>query len=557
MISIVEQLERAADQLDEHGQRCNGTRVDPTPLLEFIDQCTALLTVCRVCLAYYDDPVRNKPAEPWVERQNGGSRHSRPWESYTSEVWLARRHRLVGLFVRTYGTLSLPYDTLESSNDTNTGGRIRFRPSELLYIVICHVMLCAYAKMNADQKRALCGDGADQQSSSPQSLEYCSVHMLQIHSEPVGAYSVQQLRSTQDWLCSRINELPFDNELVAFLLQLEVRAAMLLVKVDTALVHDVEELRQSLNEREYKASDLLLTTLTIVSAALYTRVLTAYCLPSAPVERRIRVPPDLSTRMRRWFVQQAQNHRMRLTSEWIREMYIECSLWPAERELYQLRNPRDVTSVTLTILKTQRDNAVRQQQQPQHPQQSTYASHPYMKSSRPVEYRHLIENARKPCATIIEEELRATPGTPESRLLQLALVEMTALDVKRNWMGIDLFRYCTLARDLELQLESVLHDDFDTPRVAQIFNHFQLLYRGQIHWFDSFIEAWCAWFMLISQTRGDLSPFYLTPRICIKDTARQIFGDAMFPNEERQLQSSSAPAAQTAAGKLPVSLYEF
>lgn len=319
------------------------------------------------------------------------------------------------------------------------------------------------------------------------------------------------------------NELRYDESLVAYIFQLEFQAAMLLLYANNSLVHATPEYRKPADGEEgvdalYKSSETLLMTCCAASVALHARLITAQCLPRATLEE-LELPPmnaSDSQALRKWFVERAGRCITRLASDWLRDRYVESCLWPAEREFYKIENPKDSTATTISVLKRYRDPSTAD---------TGDGDRSIIKARRGVQYAGIIEDAQRSQAEIIERELSAEPCAVESRLLQLALVEMTSMDAIKHWKMTDWFEYCTLARDLDTQYESFSYDQ-ERPRIVQIFHHFQLVWKRRVVWLNSYVEALVYWYEIMSRKRGDLPPFHLSQRISIEDTAREIFGDS-------------------------------
>ena len=547
MIEILDRLETNVQLLPDDGRLCSAN-TDPNPLYQFICDTHRALALCRICLAYYSSPEKNKPSQKWVEinSHRGGSEHSEPWVTYTSEVWLARRDRVVRLLVRYGSSLNAEYEEAESSYEANLGRRTRYRLVDIVYVLQAHMLLCAYAKMTTRERHAIGGTSAHENNA------YVRRHELSIWTEPVGLYTSKQMVDALRHLCSCLNELPYDPQLNVYVLQLEMRSAMLLTTVETALVHDWHDYRSVVQESVsgvdtlYKISDILLSTLASASVAIYARLLVAQCLPSVKAHE-LDIEPisrEMSQALRRWFADRASRQTSRVSNEWLRDRYIEMCLWPGEREFYRLENPRDTTATTLSILKKHRDLV---------DTGSVDIDRSVIKSRRTVQYAMIVASAERAPCDVIERDLSSEPGERESPLLQLALVQALALEAQKQWNGTDWFDYCSLARDIDAQIEAFLLEP-DVPRVAQIFHHFQVVWRGRIVWYDSFIEAVCVWFQLMARQRGDLRPFHISSRISIELLAKEIFEHCQL----RWWPIQKPPSDVTAPIlKSPDSLYKF
>jgi hypothetical protein len=149
---------------------------------------------------------------------------------------------------------------------------------------------------------------------------------------------------------------------------------------------------------------------------------------------------------------------------------------------------------------------------------------------RGVQYASIIADAERSPLNVIENDLSAEPGTIESQLLQLALVEISALEFAKAWKNFDWFECCTLSRDLEASIE-YLSIDQSRPHIVQIFHHFQLVWRGRVAYINSYIEALCIWFGLMSRPSYPLDAFHLSGRISVEDLAKEIFSEVQYCRE--------------------------
>ena len=377
---------------------------------------------------------------------------------------------------------------------------------------------------------------------------------LSLHDSAVGRYSVDELIQSLRWLCSRFNELRYDDGLRRYILQLECVAARRLLYADGAGVHDAAAYRTEAGGGTYIASEALLATCCAASAALHARLRTTdYLQRAKPSDLGL---PDVregdADALRAWFRKLASRTLTRNPSDWLRERYVEASLWPAEREFYRLENPHDATATTLTILRRHRTEATGGNADAQ---ADGAADRSIIKSRRGVQYAAIIADSARSSAEVIEERMSEAPESP---LLQLALVETTALYAFKHWNEADWFDYCVMSRDLEAHVEA-FHFEPEVPRVAQIFHHFQFVWKNRVVWVDSYIESLALWFAAVSLERAvadgqTLAPFHLSLRTSIEDAAREIFASSALG---RRCFSGQRIEATIAQDPLPHPSFQF
>jgi hypothetical protein len=319
-------MEEAVQLLPDDGRACSNVQ-DPKPLRSFLFDTQRAIELCRVCLAYYEDPIKNDPKRPWVEKTaNRGSFHSYPWSTYTAEVWLTRRDRVMIMLIHNYFPLSIEYEEATSSFEANQGRRTKYRAVDLVFFLQAQMLLCAYSLMSEHDRRCLLCLPAHE--GNP----YVAREQLSISSEPIGMYSTRQLVDSWRFLCSRMNELQYDQYLLTYILQLEFRSAILLSYAQSALHHNEPDYREVVEEGSigagidstYKASEILLSTLTNASVAIHKHLIAVQYLPISSLEE-MNIPsvrPEVSRALRKWFAEKARRQTTRMSSEWLRDRYV-------------------------------------------------------------------------------------------------------------------------------------------------------------------------------------------------------------------------------------------
>jgi len=515
MLRILEELDKALEGFPQ-GSRICSAYVDPNPLLRFAEEVQRGVELCRQSLRYYEKP---DPDMYWEEPElrdpddagrviRAAKRH-KPWLQHTYDFWMARRDRLVRLMVVNHDELFLEYEDTAAMRNENAG-RKRYRPLDSIYVLQCHMLLAAMAS-----------PGAPKQHILVQQSQYLRQQGLLLYPGEPSDYPVSQQLGTLKWLMGRWKELMLHPDLELFLLQLELQSAHLLLYADTCLVHDLSDYRRSAGDRLWAPNDFFLGTVSCVSVGLHEDLFTSQCVPTA--ERgRWSIGEGMADALRRWFVNKANKMTVRTSSPWMRDNLLVASIWPGERDLFQVRskgtpfscfllslspfqieNPREASPNAMQILKKFREDKKQQQ--------DTGEAF-VIKGRRAIQYSDIIRMGNTSPADVIlenyDDERRKQKGLspwkqggePEGLLLQLALAEVISQEAKKQWQ-IDFSAYCTLEIDFPLQIIAIQKEP-QTPRLVQIFHHWQLVYKGQIYWMNSFLETLCAWFRIISHERA-------------------------------------------------------
>jgi hypothetical protein len=441
MLRVLQDLDKALGDFPE-GKRLCSAHVDPNPLLLFAQEVERGIQFCRQSMSYYEkpnpelyweEPEKRDPDNP--ERILRPGKRTRPWEQHTYDFWMARRDRLVRLMVAHHAELFVEYeDSAAMRNDQVL--RKKYRPLDSVYILQCHVLLAAMAS-----------PGAPKYHIKVQQSAYIQAHkLLQFPREP-SSYSAQKQLCTLKWLCSCWKELTLHPELELFLLQLEVRSAQLMLYSGSCLVHDMEDYRRPAGNRLWAPNDLLMSTLACISVGLHEEFFKCQLLPASD-RGRWPVGEGMVEAMRQWFLQRAVKMSVRSSSPWIRDNLLICNLWPAERDLFQLENPKEGSPTAMQILRKHRED----------PSTQTDAADAYViKGRRGVQYADIIRLGNMSPADALLQHLsdgKWRPGQTEPLVLQLAMVEVFTQEMDKRSKG-DFARFCTLEHDFALQLTAM------------------------------------------------------------------------------------------------------
>jgi hypothetical protein len=544
MITVLEGIENSLEQFPDEGRLCSAN-IDPNPLLNFSIHIKNGLDICRLSLQYYS---RTNPDLYWEQpdildddgRVMQRAKRIKPWLNHGKEEWFARRDRLMRAMVTYYDVLMTDYDDLAAARDEKVP-RKRYRPMDLMYALNAHLLLCALGKMPKDERKELL--------TAPNA--YAHKHKLLQHpNTPVMCLTAEQLLCTIKWVGECWKDLKYHQLLESYLLQLEMRAAHLLLYCDTSQVHDSEDYRRPAGGNLYAPNDLFLGTLAAVSVSMHNNFFMVHYLP--PKTRSFPLGEGTLDALRHWFLNKATKAKVKIASAWVRENYIAGNLWPAERELYVLENPRDASASAMQILKKHR---------PDDKQADAAAENSYViKGRRAIKYSALIREANQSPADIIQQFLDEKKPIDElgdeSLLVQLAMMEMISNEITNTW-ALDWAEYCTLEKDFPDQCEGILRE-YDRPRVVQMFHYFQFVFHGRIYWVDSFLTSVCIWFHVVATTRPSpdasiqLRPFHLTGLITLEQLMIDIFGKVPFCRENwwnGQVPGEEDRAVMEAAGK--------
>lgn len=235
-------------------------------------------------------------------------------------------------------------------------------------------------------------------------------------------------------------------------------------------------------------------------------------------------------RVKSWIVDQVSGEQTAIPSGFIRKFYPEESLWPGEAMIYQMDPKRGAmraghSVVALSVIRQFRaaDSA-------------DVVVHPLLKAKRGLQYTPIVEASVTPTAVIIKRDLvPIPPGNPagkENCLLRMALHEFISNQVSKivgdaiewdrwvvNWEHIK-YQYSYIARrDLPIggdrragsfiagenslggedSMDGIAdnRDSRAYPYIVQLFNHWNLVFRGRVYWVDSYVEAFAMWLKIL------------------------------------------------------------
>ncbi len=394
------------------------------------------------------------------------------------------------------------------------------------------------------------------------------------------------------WLMTRFNELVYNPKLEMYCALLELRASRLLTCLGNSFHHNSDAYRSeeipynnadnavvnALKPR-FRANRAFLQLCAFMFPAFWERFRLARLIHLAPSLESLKLaapyhssvrPSALEEQKRRanalrlWYRTRAISCTTLIPSDWIRKNYPEECVWPGERQLYALSHSSDAASVSsgtnaLTIIKTNRTTDVKNAN-----------VNPLLLLSRDTHYNEIINQASTPTATVISREFDAQGNGPkrESLLLQLCLYEhMCNYIAERYGSRFQWSRYCVMRRNLQ-ESSAVLRNEAESaqPYVVQVFNHFELVYRGKLWQFDNYIDSVCAWFSIMESAQD----YMVSSTLSIKEFTEEIFfqervrariderlqqrraAASLYLTYESSTSSLSGESGGGTAGRLPV-----
>lgn len=240
----------------------------------------------------------------------------------------------------------------------------------------------------------------------------------------------------------------------------------------------------------------------------------------------------LYERVKGWIVDQVNTEQTTIPSGFIRKFYAEESLWPGEAMMYQMDPKKGAMRAGHSVVAL---SVIRQFRAAD---STDVVVHPLLKAKRGLQYTPIVEASVTPTAVIIKRELvpipSSNPAGKESCLLRMALHEFISNQVSKivgdaiewdrwvvNWEHIK-YQYSYISRkDLPIGNDrhsaSFIHgggeaslggeDSMDGisdnrdlrayPYIVQLFNHWNLVFRGRVYWVDSYVEAFAMWLRIL------------------------------------------------------------
>lgn len=484
MLAIIQRIERCCAKLPVKGPVSSS--VDPKPLVRLLKHIRRGIQLTEICLVFYDNGLA--PEEPWKEWKDE-AKTSRPWLSYESDTWQARLEHLRVVLINHYAQLSHPYsDYSPLAADRSK----QYRPSELIYVLCGRLEMCMFKKRSVESRKRMA-------SARATDLGYIRDNELAIDDSRVLSMPCSRVLDSLRHLFLRSVTICYSDQLELYWELLEHRLYRLVLYAHTEMDLDVKDFRQAPKAEAsekllYFAHPKLLSIATLFSAAIHKRFYMARLFERLEYPQAYRREQDLVKAIYSWFLRKAKNMTSRQTSKSVRERTLESNLMAGEIEMYRFEFPRDDDGV-MAILSRNRGEA----------------------------FQKIVDSASRSVADIIEKDLpKINPGSPEPFLLQYALLEITEQTMKHTCEGASVFDHASLERDMDVQYEDLRRTD--RPRMIQLFNHWQLLYKKQTIAYNSYLRALAAF---VYYTYRDFQGKF-SGRITMDEWAEDLCGRELF-----------------------------
>jgi hypothetical protein len=212
-----------------------------------------------------------------------------------------------------------------------------------------------------------------------------------------------------------------------------------------------------------------------------------------PRTRCIKILDTTHNRCKEWFSDKAIVMLCTTKSDSVANQFFESCLAPGEREVYKMEKPTESNSATAILVAYRQASA----------------------------YTDMQNACSRSIKSIFDAELNKEP---ESQLLQLALSEVLDLYmrsiIRGSWHTFRFFESEIGDRYTELTMIAL------RPVLVQLFNHFQLLYKGRLYLYNSLKDSLVAWLMIM---REDFDHIIDSD---IRGSSVKIMFDEMIPPEQ-------------------------
>lgn len=266
-------------------------------------------------------------------------------------------------------------------------------------------------------------------------------------------------------------ECVFSVDLVEYVEALEFRAAQLLTHTGNEAAFDDDTTRLLVAPGEFRAAPLLATLLWPCLVSMHHALIFARCA----FEHNIDAPAldeAAAQRVRAELLALNEEHPCRERAPTLQRDFVAMFVQPGDRALHLLRNPGTTTSDVGLAGATLGD-------------------------ARMADVNRRSQLSPYEC---LRTQLAAAPRH-ESLELGLCLHDfLNALTV--GVPGAEWERYYSRPKSaLAANVEDVQQSAMEAPTLVQLFNHWQLAYRGRVFWYNSYVHSLVAWLLLLREQR--------------------------------------------------------
>lgn len=322
---------------------------------------------------------------------------------------------------------------------------------------------------------------------------------------PVLKYRMSQFVDAMYQLATAWNKLPYSQRLIYYIELLRIRMGQFINFSHSDKVFDVHALRHCVKEPsrecpdgEYQATARMIQDVSPVMMEIFKRTVrfaayrpaTDALMSSLKGKRNTKF---LIKKFGEWITEKIKVMIPEGASEKMGQYLLTMSLRPGERSVYARQFPSGTNLMDEQFI---------------------------LGKYRKMEFNYLSELKQKNFAVIIEKELpkllrkRPKDCGQESPQLLLCLYELIEMYTKAAYFGrMDLTDFIVFEVDYEKRQSDFIY--VEEPIMVQVFNHFQLYYRGDLYRFDSFILSFLGWLKIMERDykrnlRGcDISEWYM------------------------------------------------
>lgn len=289
-------------------------------------------------------------------------------------------------------------------------------------------------------------------------------------SRPVLASSMGEIADALQTTRTAFIEQPYSDELVGLVELLEMAAARLLFESGTRGLFDLDDTLCRPVPRadgEWIATPAFLQMVWPTLLGFQRFLGEARCLMPKNIDQPLR-HPEAAARLRQWLRCRADEVVYSDASPTLKRLLMRCHLRPGDRELYRLQHPM-TTASDLAIVAASMGN------------------------TRMADINGRMHLSPSAC---IRRDLYEAVETTELGLCIYDLLDM----LTRGSPGCEwALHYARI--DVDMAVDAVEHVQRCSdvcPFVVRLFNGWQLVYAGAVHWFNSSIDAIVAWLRVLA-----------------------------------------------------------
>jgi hypothetical protein len=494
LLAILAQWQEASDKLCDRKPLASANARNewtaPPHLLPLIDDALRALSVAQKLFLEWtldddndDDNSSNSNGPSDEQRAVYASAWSSVYQTMCQDVV-----RLKEFLMRTYWLpLKATAEERASMKDADEPFYAYSRRMQLVFPVLLRSLLCCVESAPREQRTQAA-------SQLAQNYRFCAENTLCVEYGAIAQYTVSKLQGAVKALACAWPTLCYHAELHAYVEALLLRTARLMTVPESAAVHNVDYYRTQHCSATYVLNDVLLLYLTVTfvdmlaDLVLFERFMLVDVRDDAEVSVDSDLEEDLAIvaalnvdearalRIRQWLAAAEKDSGSNESSRYVIANFCTWALRPGEIEVYRI------------------DNSNR-----------SIAPRELLRALRGRTINEALSRSHVRLGTLLGEAARADDGTtPEPLLYQLAMVDYCTTWYYVNVARLPFHDYVvTELGDLERRYAQLMNSD--EPVLVRVFHHFQLLFRGTLYRYDSYVRAFAAWLelMMLLRRSGD------------------------------------------------------